>query len=106
MRATCKPPSTGISTDSTDAGRVRGFRRCVSAYRLGRRSAAVALTAALLPAMLGEAVAAAHSLKAMWGPSIRNGVSQFPIYRDLGVSIYEDDLHWNLIAHRRPRNAT
>jgi hypothetical protein len=41
----------------------------------------------------------------MWGPSIRNGVSVFPTFKDLGVRIYEDDLHWDLVARRRPRNA-
>jgi hypothetical protein len=44
----------------------------------------------------------ANALKAMWGPSIHDGVSLFPTYRELGVKIYEDDLHWNLIAPRRP----
>jgi hypothetical protein len=42
----------------------------------------------------------------MWGPSVHNGVSLFPTYRDLGVKIYEDDLHWDSIALRRPRNAS
>src|SRR6476661_4011715 len=46
----------------------------------------------------------ASALKAMWGPSIHNGVSVFPTFKDLGVNIYEDDLHWDLIARRRPRN--
>ncbi len=41
----------------------------------------------------------------MWGPSLRNGVSLFPIYHDLGVRIYEDKLPWAVIAARRPRNA-
>jgi hypothetical protein len=47
---------------------------------------------------------ATHGLKAIWGPSIRNGASLFPTYRDLGVKIYQDDLHWDSIATRRPRN--
>jgi hypothetical protein len=47
-------------------------------------------------------LAAASGLKAMWGPSVRNGVSLFPTFKALGVKIYEDDLHWNLIARRRP----
>jgi hypothetical protein len=48
----------------------------------------------------------AHSspLKAMWGPAIHDGVSLFPTYRDLGVRIYEDDLHWDTTAPRRPSN--
>jgi hypothetical protein len=40
----------------------------------------------------------------MWGPAFRNGVSQFPIYKELGVTIYEDDLRWNSIAAHRPRH--
>ncbi|MCW3069636.1 MAG: hypothetical protein JWL67_2261, partial [Solirubrobacterales bacterium] len=50
------------------------------------------------------APALASPVKAMWGPSVRNGVSVFPTFKDLGVKIYEDDLHWDLIAQRRPRN--
>ena len=43
-------------------------------------------------------------LKAMWGPAIHDGVSLFPTYRTLGVRIYEDDLHWDTTAPRRPRS--
>jgi hypothetical protein len=43
-------------------------------------------------------------LKAMWGPTVHDGISLFPTYRDLGVTIYQDDLHWDSIALRRPRN--
>jgi hypothetical protein len=46
----------------------------------------------------------AAGLKAMWGPATRHGVSEFPIYRELGVKVYEDVLRWNLIATRRPRH--
>ena len=41
--------------------------------------------------------------KAIWGPVYRNGVNQFPLYHQLGVSIYEADLSWNLVAAVRPR---
>jgi hypothetical protein len=47
-------------------------------------------------------VAGATGEKAIWGPSTRNGNSLFPVYRELGATIYEEDLHWNLIATRRP----
>jgi hypothetical protein len=40
----------------------------------------------------------------MWGPAIRDGVSLFPTYRDLGVKIYEDQLPWDTIAPLRPGN--
>ena len=43
----------------------------------------------------------AFGAKAMWGP-----VTQFPVYHDLGVSIYEADASWSSIAVRRPRHAT
>lgn len=43
-------------------------------------------------------------VKAFWGPVSVNGVSQFPIYHQLGVSIYEADLNWSQIAPRRPRH--
>jgi len=45
-------------------------------------------------------------VKAMWGPAIHDGASLFPTYRDLGIKIYEDDLHWASIALRRPRSPT
>jgi hypothetical protein len=43
--------------------------------------------------------------KAIWGDVYRDGVNQFPIYKQLGVSIYEASLSWNDIAPTRPRNA-
>ena len=46
--------------------------------------------------------AAAFS-KAIWGPVYRDGANQFPLYRELGVSIYQADLSWNLVAPTRPR---
>jgi hypothetical protein len=81
----------------------------VSATNLLRRVATVAAASALglswAGAMALPAKAHGSPLKAMWGPSTRNGASLFPTYRDLGVGIYEDDLHWDSIALRRPRNA-
>ncbi len=53
------------------------------------------------------AQAAAPSLKkAIWGPVVRDGVDQFPIYRDLGVGIYEARLSWAAVATRRPSHPT
>jgi hypothetical protein len=40
--------------------------------------------------------------KAIWGPVERDGVSQFPIYADLGVDILEVALSWNEAAPQRP----
>ena len=44
--------------------------------------------------------------KAIWGPVVRDGVSQFPIYRDLGVGIYQSTLRWSDVAPRRPSAPT
>jgi len=59
---------------------------------------AVALTA---PSVV-PAEAAQTSRKAIWGPISVNGRSQFPLYRDLGVGIYEVVLHWADVAPQRP----
>jgi hypothetical protein len=50
-------------------------------------------------------IANGRSLKAMWGPATHDGVSLFPTYENLGVGIYEDDLHWDSIALRRPQHS-
>jgi hypothetical protein len=63
----------------------------------------VALTLTLVLGCGVENTSAA-ALKAMWGPGMRGGVSLFPAFKELGVKIYEDDLDWNLIARRRPRD--
>src|SRR5215216_92468 len=48
------------------------------------------------------ASAATTRKKAMWGPATRDGVSQFPIYADLGVGIWQVQLRWSDVARRRP----
>jgi hypothetical protein len=40
--------------------------------------------------------------KAIWGPIERNGVSQFPVYADLGVGIFQMSLRWDDVAVRKP----
>jgi hypothetical protein len=68
--------------------------------------AATVVTAVTLGLNFGTPVTAkASAVKGMWGPSTQNGNSLFPVYRELGVTLYEDDLHWNSIAARRPRHA-
>jgi hypothetical protein len=68
------------------------------------------LTIAALAALLasaGQAEASKPSTKkAIWGPVEVNGVSQFPIYRDLGAGIYETVLEWNHVAPTRPSHPT
>ena len=49
---------------------------------------------------------AAGFSKAIWGQVFRDGVNQFPIYKQLGVSIYETQVFWSTVARWRPRNPT
>ncbi|CAA9491512.1 MAG: hypothetical protein AVDCRST_MAG85-1256 [uncultured Solirubrobacteraceae bacterium] len=61
----------------------------------------------LLVTLFGGAVtpiadAAPSRKKAIWGPVVRDGKSQFPIYRDLGVGLYQTTLSWSAIASARP----
>src|ERR1700694_5735547 len=72
------------------------------ASRVGQFVAST-LCAGVLIAAFGVAPAQAFE-KAIWGPGLRNGVSLFPIYPQLHAPIYEDDLHWNEVAPRRPRH--
>jgi len=69
-----------------------------------RASVRIGLLAALLLA-LAPSGASAFS-KAIWGDVYRNGVNQFPIYKQLGVSTYEAALSWNSVAPTGPRQPT
>ena len=42
--------------------------------------------------------------KAIWGPVRVNGVSQFPIYKDLGAGIYMMRVNWWPIAPTAPQH--
>jgi hypothetical protein len=42
--------------------------------------------------------------KAIWGDVSHDGVNQFPLYHQLGVSIFEMDLNWATTAPKRPTN--
>ncbi|MDQ3996748.1 MAG: hypothetical protein M3303_06985, partial [Gemmatimonadota bacterium] len=44
--------------------------------------------------------------KSMWGPVEVDGVSQFPIYADLGVGIFQMQLAWDATAPTRPVHPT
>src|SRR5207244_9890774 len=46
---------------------------------------------------------AASFHKAIWGPAVVGGVSQFPVYKQLGVGVYETGLEWDHVAPTRPR---
>lgn len=58
----------------------------------------------LLTLILGvpAADAAPSRKKAIWGPAEVNGASQFPIYRELGVGIYQATVRWRDVAPTRP----
>jgi hypothetical protein len=58
-----------------------------------------ALVALAVPAVAG---AAPSRKKAIWGPATVNGRSQFPIYRDLGVGIWQSRINWPSVAPTRP----
>jgi hypothetical protein len=59
------------------------------------------LAATLLLTLVVPATADARN-KAIWGPTQVDGVSQFPTYSDLGVSIYQTQIQWNQVAPTRP----
>ncbi len=79
----------------------------LSRARMTRRIplAAIALAAGLACAALVPPAASAAKLhKGFWGPTQVNGVSQFPIYKDLRVDIYQTSLRWEVVAPTRPAN--
>lgn len=43
--------------------------------------------------------------KGFWGPTQVDGVSQFPIYDDLGVTIFQMAVRWDEVTPTRPQNA-
>jgi hypothetical protein len=63
---------------------------------------AAVVTALLLIA--GSAAAQVTRKKAMWGPLEVNGASQFPVYEELGVGIYQTHLSWAAVARQRPQD--
>lgn len=73
--------------------------------RLTRLLAFAALLVLLVPAS-SAAARKPSTKKAMWGPAFVDGKSQFPIYRDLGVGIYQMQLRWNEVATTRPIDPT
>jgi hypothetical protein len=74
-------------------------------FRRMARSARM-LTVVLALTLAAAAPALGAGLKAIWGPGIEGRSSRFPIYRDLGVRIYEDRLAWASIAPAPPRRPT
>src|SRR3954454_21402947 len=66
----------------------------------------LALICAAVLAACAPAADAASFQKAIWGPVARDGVSQFPLYKQLGVGIYETGLEWDHVAPTRPAHPT
>ena len=58
------------------------------------KRAAIGLLAGLLAGCVAAAPAGARALKGMWGPAVHAGASQFPVYRDLGVQLFETAIDW------------
>lgn len=48
--------------------------------------------------------AAPSRKKSIWGPATVDGRSQFPIYRDLGVGIWQNRVSWSVVAPTRPED--
>ena len=85
---------------------VHPCRRAVWSTLLRIGLACCLTTLLMVLSIPAQATATSPALKAMWGPSIHDGVSLFPTYRELGTKIYEDKLFWTSTATRRPRNPT
>ncbi|WP_210491644.1 hypothetical protein [Patulibacter sp. SYSU D01012] len=75
--------------------------------RRARARLLVVLVAVLAAAMAQPAAGQAAKLRKMfWGPVALNGVSQFPIYHELGVDVFQIAITWNDAAPRRPARPT
>src|SRR3954454_5547324 len=70
---------------------------------VARRVASVAALSLATLAAAAPAPAAPPVRKAFWGPPSVKGISQFPIYHDLGVDIFQIAINWQSAAPTRPR---
>lgn len=67
------------------------------------RLASLLVLAGALLATAASPPAFAHTIeKGFWGPAQIDGVSQFPLYEQLGVTVYQTQLAWATIAPTRP----
>lgn len=95
-----------FSMDRQDA---RGGGRRLPAMLLF--AAVLAASSAIMAASAAERAAAQGPApqtlkKSAWGLTEHNGVSMFPIYKDLGVGIFQTQVRWDWIAPARPANPT
>lgn len=67
-----------------------------------RASRAIGLACALVLWTAAAPAPATAFEKAFWGPTQVNGMSQFPRYEALDVTLYQIQLAWNTTASRRP----
>jgi hypothetical protein len=76
-------------------------------FRLLQATALCALGLATAGAAQAQA-AGRHftSKKSIWGPVIRDGQQQFPIYHDLGAGIWQTTLNWHDTAPTKPAHPT
>ncbi|HEV2060396.1 MAG TPA: hypothetical protein VGR11_13655 [Solirubrobacteraceae bacterium] len=58
----------------------------------------------LLFTAIAPSAHAAPLEKGFWGPAAVDGKSQFPIYKRLGVTLYQTSLSWANVAPTRPAN--
>ncbi len=71
--------------------------------RRTRRRWAFAVLSCVIVGAVAAAPASAYRLqKGMWGPTAIDGVSQFPVYEKLGVTVFQTALPWSSIAPTRP----
>src|SRR3954451_3851361 len=71
--------------------------------RVARRAAGLVVVVLLAGLVVAGPTSAAPAVrKAFWGPPSVKGVSQFPIYHDLGVNIFQIAINWQTVAPTRP----
>src|SRR5512132_2222901 len=81
-------------------------------FRLGVRRFLITSGACVALALVSAATAGANTTKAIWGPSSFDAnsaacptpdpCSAFPIYRELGVDVYQFELRFSQIAPTPP----
>jgi hypothetical protein len=92
----------GHTNALTRAADTAAERRTRALMTLG---ATVLSLLALLCAGPQNAQAGTALEKGFWGPTQIDGVSQFPIYDDLGVTIFQMAVSWASVAPTRPKDA-
>jgi hypothetical protein len=79
---------------------------CRVAGMLAARRSTLLVALLCTVAAASPAQARFNAKKAIWGPASVNGQSQFPLYKQLGVGIFQETLSWRDIATARPAHPT